>query len=1296
MMLLPSPCKLLLFLASSTLLGSARGHPHARRDDHETIGGTADNTHDYIVVGSGPGGGVVASNLALAGHSVLLIEAGRDASDDLSTSIAALSYPGTDTLKWHFFVKHFGDDEDQELQYNHLTWTLPNGSYWVGSGARAPKDARLDGVYYPRGATLGGSAIVNAMGTFLPNDADWDYVADITGDDSWSSGKMRSIFEKVEKNHYLPKGTQGHGFDGFMDTQLGSPDYYKRSPGALSFLGAFAGVLLGRIASPLGASELLPLIGRDPNFEGTGRDFATGSFGLPIHTTGFGKRWSPRDFILSTFNAKNKDGSARYRLKLQLESLATRILFDHDRASSKPRAVGVEFLEGSMVYGASWKHDSANPPPKGTRKRAYARKEVIVSGGTFNSPQLLQLSGLGDRPHLRSLNIPVVAHIPGVGRNLHDNQELPVAGQGAAAFAAGPDPAAAHNCTHGAPGDPCVAAWWEGAGPYADAAAQGNSECALLRTEHSPDGRRDVLTFSPPGPAFRGFWPPTDQTDPGLFTDPPSAVSRSIVRMSPRPPSGKAEVLIASADPTAPPAINFEHFPGGLDDEDIGAMLDTVAFVRRVFAAVPPPYGPDADWVRSQAFGHHAAGTCRIGNFSHEEEGNEDGPGLGNDDPLAVLDARFRVRGVRGLRVVDASVFPRQPGAFPVLATVMVGQKASEADTHQEGQSINNDEFRRWRPKYHLIAPRGWVNDPCAPGYDPVNEVYHVGFQWVPTGVEWNNSISWGSAVSPDLVSWTVRNRTSLAPTPDADRLGVFTGCLSPVSAKPGAITAFYTSVTKSPIHHAAPYVYGQERLHAATSSDAGRTWARHEGNPVLSGPPAGLDVTGWRDPFVAPWLSMARILGDPPATLYALIAGGTRAGGPTSFLYRLAPEALYDWTFLSTLGAMPKRLSASGDRYDFGANWEVANFVSFPDPDSPAAADAQLDFLLMSAEGMTVETTGGGGVPPSGQHAGFRRDHKQMWLCGKLQQPGREQEQEKEQEQPQPVEMAYRYGGFLDHGCYYAGNSFCEPQSQRHIILGWLVEEDLPLHRRQAQGWSGMLSLPRMLKLQRLENVFEPDDSKMEKLKSFGVHQTAPQTYTLTTLCAVPAGRLQQLRRNHQSLAPQTLLPNASTGGLGLPHGDCWELKASFELTPETESVGLVLQHAKDDPSIRTIITFRPSNETLTITRHHSTPHNDVNTSEETAPHTLFEFLGPSTTASGGDGSSTAPAARTEPLTLRIFFDVSALEVFANERTAISTRIYPDSGACYGISPFVEEGECKMLQCDYWEMAPNVHVAED
>lgn len=103
-------------------------------------------TYDYVVVGSGPGGGIVASNLALAGHSVLLIEAGRDASDDVSTSAIALSYPPNMEYQWSFFAKHHSDP-DIEGRYRLLTWTLPDGTYWIGPKAQSPPDAKLNGVW---------------------------------------------------------------------------------------------------------------------------------------------------------------------------------------------------------------------------------------------------------------------------------------------------------------------------------------------------------------------------------------------------------------------------------------------------------------------------------------------------------------------------------------------------------------------------------------------------------------------------------------------------------------------------------------------------------------------------------------------------------------------------------------------------------------------------------------------------------------------------------------------------------------------------------------------------------------------------------------------------------------------------------------------------------------------------------------------------------------------------------------------------------------------------------------------
>lgn len=128
----------------------------------------------------------MAANLARAGFSTLLIEAGDDQSSNIHTQIGNLFSANAwdESIHWDFFVKHYSDMAET-LKHNHLTFQFPNKSYWIGHVSEAPEGAELLGVNYPRGATLGGSAITNAMATLLPSDSDWDYVAEITGDNSW-------------------------------------------------------------------------------------------------------------------------------------------------------------------------------------------------------------------------------------------------------------------------------------------------------------------------------------------------------------------------------------------------------------------------------------------------------------------------------------------------------------------------------------------------------------------------------------------------------------------------------------------------------------------------------------------------------------------------------------------------------------------------------------------------------------------------------------------------------------------------------------------------------------------------------------------------------------------------------------------------------------------------------------------------------------------------------------------------------------------------------------------------------
>ncbi|PKS05660.1 hypothetical protein jhhlp_008179 [Lomentospora prolificans] len=608
------------------------------------------DSYDYIVVGSGPGGGPVACKLARAGYSVLLVEAGNDQGANLNSEIPQLfpfAYVDT-TMRWDYFVRNY-DDEQRTLQNHHLTWLRPDGTYYVGNDP--PTGATLLGLYYPRGGTLGGSSAVNAMGSVLPSDSDWQMIADLTGDASWNPGHMRDLFQNMELNHYLPPGTPGHGFNGYFHTNSAGQSVWDGYTDHLT--------VLGRIDESLGgdADEILAAVTRDVNEHSATRDQDVGVTGQILHVDEKWRRFSSRDYILETAQA--------YPLTIKLNTLATKLIF-----SDKPRknkVIGLEYLEGQSVYRADPRN---NGTQTGRVGKVFAKKEIILSAGVFNSPQLLKLSGIGPARELRRLNVPVRVDLPGVGANLQDNYEVPIVGRAAKSFGApAPDPEAP-ICTFGAPGDPCVDLWENGEGPYTNF-GQVNS---IFRKSSAPTF--DERDFYANGGTFaiRGFWPPTDS----VTFDGPDTFALSTVKIHPRSKSGT--VVLRTTDPRDPPEINFNLFATNDSKLDLDAYLDTIKWARRVFASVPGPIGPiepveppcngapaadgscddeaDKEWVMNQVFGHHATSTCSIG---------------------SVLDSKFKVLGVEGLRVVDASAFPRTPGPFPVLPTFLLSEKAAES-----------------------------------------------------------------------------------------------------------------------------------------------------------------------------------------------------------------------------------------------------------------------------------------------------------------------------------------------------------------------------------------------------------------------------------------------------------------------------------------------------------------------------------------------------------------------------------------------------------------------------------------
>ncbi|MBV8530412.1 MAG: GMC family oxidoreductase, partial [Candidatus Eremiobacteraeota bacterium] len=597
---------------------------------------------DYVVVGSGAGGATVAARLAERGASVIVREAGGDpralAGCDYDVPAFHALACENDAMKWDFYVQHY-----------------PGGR---------------ERVLYPRAGTLGGCTAHNAMIFVYPHNEDWDGIAELTGDASWRADNMRRYFQRLERCAYRPAAQflnglginpSRHGFGGWLRTEL--PRLPART--SLEVFGPLWTEVAADFALDPGKLQEIRWFsdaGLDANDWRLVLENSTGLRAVPLTTSGH-RRTGARERLLE---ARRRAGD---RLQIELNCLATRVLFDE-----RNRAAGVEYLRGPNLYRAGDGSGSASPP-----QSVAARREVIVAGGAFNTPQVLMLSGIGPPEHLRSVGLEVRAALNGVGSNLQDRYEIGVVNRLR-------QPWPFFRGATFSPGDPQYRQWSarDSCGVY----TTNGAALSLAKRSSVAEGPPDLFCMLLLAD-FRGYYPGFSRE----LTRELDCMTWVVLKAHTRNRAGT--VRLHSADPRDPPDIAFNYFEEG-GEADLQAMVEGVQYVRKLGAVLcelgviseelpGAPYdSADAlgEFIRRNAWGHHASCTCAIG-------------------PAAsggVVSSDFRVHGVDGLRVVDASVFPKIPGFFIASSTYMIGEKAADviAGTQEKGV---DDAIRRSRSR---------------------------------------------------------------------------------------------------------------------------------------------------------------------------------------------------------------------------------------------------------------------------------------------------------------------------------------------------------------------------------------------------------------------------------------------------------------------------------------------------------------------------------------------------------------------------------------------------------------------
>ena len=529
-------------------------------------------TYDFIIVGSGSAGSVVADKLSASGRfSVLVLEAG-----------------GTDR---RFYVQ-------MPLGYGKTFFDpAVNWNY------KAEPDPGLAGNadHWPRGKLLGGSSSINAMVFIRGAREDFDAWA-AAGNPGWSYDDLLPSFKAMEDN--------AAGADRWRG--VGGPLHITDCSRAVHPL----------TKRYLAAAEQagLPF---NPDFNGASQE----GVGVYQITTKNGRRMSAARAFL-------RPAMKRGNVRVETNALATRILFEGKRA------VGVEYEQN------------------GEKKTARAGREVILSGGSINSPQLLQLSGVGPSALLGNLGIPVVHANDNVGANLQDHVGINYTFKGKLPTL-----------------NQILRPWWGKllvgmqyillrSGPLS---LSMNNAGGFFRTDASMTRPNMQLYFQ----AFSTVIPKNGER-PILTPDPWPGFS---IGLSNCRPSSRGEIMIRSSNPRDYPRITANAYS---TNADVDEMLAAVKFVRKI-AAMPamaeiieeevlpgPSIQSDADLIQDfrkrSGTVYHPVSTCR----------------MGPDAARAVVDPRLKVHELEALRVIDASIFPDNITGNTNAASILTGWKGAD------------------------------------------------------------------------------------------------------------------------------------------------------------------------------------------------------------------------------------------------------------------------------------------------------------------------------------------------------------------------------------------------------------------------------------------------------------------------------------------------------------------------------------------------------------------------------------------------------------------------------------------